>query len=106
MSSHKYKARAFGLLLAFGVMLGAPAWAQIEIKDNTSLSLSGDLGYGYNASYGNQVGSSHGTSVNGDAALQGYYYNPKFLNFFVNPIYNRSQADSGEGSITDASSVN
>ena len=44
--------------------------------------------------------------MNGDAILQGYYYNPKFLNFFVDPIYNRSQANSGQGSITDASSVN
>jgi hypothetical protein len=106
LRSHNYKARAFGWLLALGVMLATQAWAQIEIKDNTSLSLSGDLGYGYNASYGNQVGSAHGTSLSGDAVLQGYYYNPKFLSFFVDPIYNRSQANSGEGSITDASSVN
>ncbi len=106
MRSHKYKARAFGLLLAFGVMLAMPAWAQLEVGHNTSMNLTGDLGYGYNASYGNQEGSSHGTSLNGDAILQGYYYNPKFLNFFVDPIYNRSQANSGQGSITDASSVN
>jgi hypothetical protein len=44
--------------------------------------------------------------MNGDAVAQGYYYSPKFLNFFVDPVYNRSQANSGQGSITDASSVN
>jgi hypothetical protein len=98
--------RVLVYLLALGAMLAAPAWAQVEVGQNTSLSLSGDLGFGYDGEYGNQTGSSHGTSLNGDAVLQGYYYNPKFVSFFVDPIYNRSQANSGQGSITDASSVN
>ena len=98
--------RVLVYLLALGAMLATSAWAQVEVGQNTSLSLSGDLGFGYDGEYGNQTGSSHGTGVNGDAVLQGYYYNPKFLNFFVDPIYNRSQANSGQGSITDASSVN
>jgi hypothetical protein len=106
VSSRKYNARVFALLLAFGVMLAARGWAQIEIGDKTNVSLSGDLGYGYNADYGSVQGSDHGTALNGDAVAQGYYFNPKFLNFFVDPIYNRSQANSGQGSITDASSVN
>ncbi len=113
MSSQKYNARLLGWL-AFWVMLGGilpiiltnSGWAQVEIGGNTSVSMSGDLGYGYNANYGDAVGSSHGTQLNGDAVVQGYYYNPKFLNFFVDPIYNRSQANSGQGSITDASSIN
>ncbi len=105
MNSHKYNARVLGLLLAFGVMLATEGWAQVEIGSNTSVSMSGDLGFGYNGDYGNVVQSSHGTSLNGDAVVQGYYYNPKFLSFFVDPVYNRSQADSGQGSITDASSV-
>ena len=110
MSSHKYKARAFGWLLAFGVMVSAvlvtQGWAQIEIGKNTNMSMSGDLGFGYTGDYGNTEGSSHSTSLNGDAVVQGYYYNPKFLSFFVDPIYNRSQANSGEGSLTNATSVN
>ena len=105
MSSQKYNARAFGLLLAFGVMLATPGWAQLEIGRNTSMNLTGDLGFGYNGSYGDAIGSSHGLLLSGDANLQGYYYNPKFLNYFVDPIYNRSQANSGQGSITDATSV-
>ncbi|MFZ3266919.1 MAG: hypothetical protein WA172_23145 [Terriglobales bacterium] len=106
MSGRKHNARVIGWLLALGVMLAGSGFAQVEIGHNTNLGLSGDLGYGYNADYGNQEGSSHGTSVNGDAVMQGYYYNPKFVNFFVDPIYNRSQANSGQGSITDASSIN
>jgi len=86
-------------------MLATSAWAQLEVGQNTSMTLTGDLGYGYSANYGTQ-GSAHGTGINGDAVLNGYYYNPKFLNFFVDPIYNRSQANSGQGSITDATSVN
>ena len=98
--------RVLVYLLALGAMLAAPAWAQIEVGQNTSLTLSGDLGFGYEGDYGNQQGSSHSTALNGDAVLQGYYYNPKFVSFFVDPVYNRSQANSGQGSLTDASSVN
>jgi len=116
LTSLKYNARGFGLRLASGVMLAtmmlasvlleSKGWAQVEIGSNTSVTMSGDLGFGYNGDYGNQIGSSHGLQLNGDAVAQGYYYNPKFLNFFVDPIYNRSQANSGQGSITDATSVN
>jgi len=95
LSSHKHKMRVLVYLLALGAMLAAPAWAQIEVGQNTSLTLSGDLGFGYEGDYGNQQGSSHSTALNGDAVLQGYYYNPKFVSFFVDPIYNRSQANSG-----------
>ncbi|MGB9084217.1 MAG: hypothetical protein WCC46_06320 [Terriglobales bacterium] len=98
--------RVLVYLLALGAMPATSAWAQIEVGKNTSLSLSGDLGFGYEGDYGNQQGSSHSTALNGDAVLQGYYYNPKFVSFFVDPVYNRSQANSGQGSLADASSVN
>ena len=68
--------RVLVYLLALGAMLAAPAWAQIEVGQNTSLTLSGDLGFGYEGDYGNQQVSSHSTALNGDAVLQGYYYNP------------------------------
>src|SRR5579863_5853207 len=102
LKSRRNNARVLGFLLAFGLMLTtARGWAQIEIGHNTSMSLSGDLGFGYNGNYGDVVGSSHGTLLSGDAVMQGYYYNPKFLSYYVDPIYNRSQADSGQGSLTD-----
>ncbi len=96
---------AFGVMLAT-VMLATRGFAQVEIGSNTSVTMSGDLGFGYNGEYGNQIGSSHGLELNGDGVMQGYYYSPKFLNFFVDPVYNRSQANSGQGSLTDATSIN
>ena len=107
MSSGRNNARTAGLLLTLGLVLASAAWGQLEVGQYTSMTLTGDLGYGYAGNYTSPSGgSSHGTSLNGDAILQGYYYNPKFLTFFVDPIYNRSQANSGQGSITDATSVN
>ena len=109
MSSGKDKARVLGWLLAFGVMLAGvlttKGWAQLEVGSNTSMTLTGDIGFGYTGSYGDG-GSSHGLNVNGDGVLQGYYYNPRFLSFTVSPVYNRSQANSGTGSLTDATSIN
>ena len=55
LNSHKYNARVLGLLLAFGVMLATEGWAQVEIGSNTSVSMSGDLGFGYNGEYGNKL---------------------------------------------------
>jgi hypothetical protein len=114
VSSCGYNARGLGLRLALGVMLAttlanllAPkGWGQIEVGKNTNMTLTGDLGFGYEGDFGNTEASSHSTNLNGDAVLNGFYYSPRFLNFFVDPIYNRSQANSGQGSITDASSVN
>ncbi len=40
------------------------------------MSLSGDLGFGYNGNYGNVEGSSHGTGLNGDAVRKGITTTP------------------------------
>jgi hypothetical protein len=69
------------------------------------MHLSGTLGVGYTGNYGNTQGSDHNIGMNGTANLTGYYYSPNFLNFFVTPIYNRSQENSGSQSITDATSL-
>lgn len=101
LRNHKQNARLFlGLLL-----LALPLCAQVKVGDDVSMSLSGNIGVGYTGDYGNSQFSDHGLGVNGDANLTGYYYNPNFLNFFVMPIYNRSQENSGNQSITDATSV-
>ena len=104
LSRHNYKARVFtGVLL--GLLAALPCWAQLEVGNSVSMTLSGDIGVGYNGNYGNTAGSDHSSTVNGDATLNGYYYNPKFVSFYATPVYNRSQANSGDQSITDNTSI-
>ena len=56
--------------------------------------------------FGNQTKqSSHGLFFTGLANLSGYYYNPKFLNFNVQPFYNRSQDNSTFQSVLSDSGV-
>ena len=95
-----------GLLIGLLVALELPAWAQLEVGSNTSMTLSGNMSVGYNGDYGNTTGSDHSSTVSGDATLTGYYYSPKFISFYATPIYNRSQANSGDQSITNATSIN
>ncbi len=93
-------------LLFLGLLaLVLPAWAQVKIGEDLSATMSGSIGGGYTGDYGNAQPSDHGFGVNGDANVSGYFYNPNFLNFFVMPVYNRSQENSGSQSITDATSV-
>ena len=70
-----------------------PAAAQLEVGDNWSMSLSGDVGYNYRGNL-NQGTSGHSMGFNGDANLNGSYYNPNFLNFNVQPYYGRTQSNS------------
>jgi hypothetical protein len=101
LSSQNRNARLFlGLLL-----LALPAWAQVKVGEDLSMNLSGTVGAGYNGDYGNTQLSDHSLGLNGDANLTGYYYTPGFVNFFVRPYYNRSQENSGSGSLTDATNV-
>jgi len=76
------------------------------VGDNLSMRMDGTLGAGYNADYGNAQPSDHSLQLNGNANVNGYYYNPGFFNFTLSPYYNRSQENSGGQSITDASSFN
>ncbi len=92
--------------LLLGLAAALPCWAQLEVGNSASINLTGDLGFGYTGSYGNTSSSSHSTAVNGDATLTGYYYNPKFISFYATPLYNRSQANSGDQSITNSTSIN
>jgi len=104
MRNHIYNTCArLGLSL---LLLAAPAAAQLKVGDDLGMSLNGQIGAGYDGNFGNTQLSSHNTSVNGDLNLTGYFYNPNFLNFFARPIYNRSQANSGDQSITDTTSIN
>ncbi|HEV2102931.1 MAG TPA: hypothetical protein VGR58_09155 [Candidatus Acidoferrum sp.] len=69
------------------------------------MNLNGTLTAGYTGNYGDQVQSNHALSYGGDAALSGSFYDPNFLNFTINPYYNRSKADSNYQSLTDSSGL-
>ncbi len=91
-------------LVMAGLLIALPISAQVEVGDNTKLSLSGEVSTGYSGSYDSQT-SSHSVDVGGSGDLHGFYYNPQFLSFDVQPYYNRSQANSAFQSITDSSGV-
>lgn len=93
------------ILVAGILLLSLPSAAQITIGDNLSVSSSGTVSTGYTDTYGNDIDSSHGLGFGGAAAFNGYYYNPGFVSFSLNPYYNQSRSNSGIGSISDASGV-
>ena len=93
------------LILAALLLAALPSSAQITIGENLSLSSSGTINAGYNGTYGSDLQSSHGLGIGGTAALNGFYYNPNFVSFSVNPYYNQSRSNSGIGSVSDASGV-
>jgi hypothetical protein len=94
-----------GIVLAGVLLLSLPSAAQITIGDDLSLNATGSVSAGYTADYGNQIESSHGLGVGGSAALGGFFYNPSFLSFNVDPYYNQSRSNSGFGSVTNATGV-
>lgn len=92
-------------IVAAGVLLSVlPCVAQLEVGD-TSMSLNGDIGFNYNGNL-NQGLSDHTFGFTGDANLNGSFYNPNFLNFNVQPYYDRVQNNSAFGTLTNASGVN
>jgi hypothetical protein len=92
--------------LCLGVLLIAPvAQAQVQVGDDLKMNMTGLLTAGYTAGYGDQIESTHGLDLGGNAQLSGSYYNPNFINFNINPYYNQSRADSNYQSLTDSSGV-
>lgn len=87
------------------LLLTSLASAQVQLGDNTHMNAGGLFSFGYAGDYGNQIASSHGLNFGASGALNGYYYNPNFLNFNITPYYNQSKADSDFQSLTDASGV-
>lgn len=91
-------ARVAAVLVAFA----AAAFGQIQLGDNTKLSTSGSLGFGYSGLSGNYFPSSHSTGLNASGTLTGSYYNPNFLSFSMQPYYARGQESSGASSISNS----
>ena len=93
------------ITLAGVLLLVSPLLGQVTIGDNLSLNLNGAISANYADNYGNQIDSSHGLGFGGTAGLTGFYYDPKFVTFNINPYYNQSRSNSNFGSVTGASGV-
>lgn len=91
-------------LLGVLLMLALPSAAQLQVGDYLHMDASGNLGANYAGSI-DQGLSSHGMGFTGNGTVTGNYYSPNFLNFSVQPFYNRSQSDSVFGSLTNTSGV-
>jgi len=84
--------------------LAPPASAQVEVGE-VNATMAGDLGFGYSGSMSDPGQSAHGTSITGTGYLKGYYHDPKFVTFLVQPSYGRNQDDSDLQSIFNTGSV-
>lgn len=91
--------RAIMAIGASLVALAIPGVAQLEVGENTSLRLNGNVDVGYSADYSNQAPSDHTLSPGGNADLSGFYYNPNFLSFDAEGLYNQSRLNSTEQSL-------
>lgn len=90
--------RRAGWLILAAVLCAAQAQAQLTVGDNLKMNLSGSLGYGYSASFGD-VSSAHGQNLVGNGTLTGSYYNPGFVSFTVRPYWDRNQANAASQAI-------
>lgn len=90
--------------LALVSLLAQQAAAQLEIGNDLSMNLSGNVGLNYNGSV-NGGDSEHNLGLAGDLNLHGYFYSPRFLSFSIEPYYDRAQNNSLFGTVTNSSGV-
>ena len=89
--------------LAGAILVALPASAQMQFG-LVNMNLSGNVGYDYDGGL-DQGASSHGMGFTGNGTLTGNYYSPNFLNFNIQPFYNRTQSDSLFGTLSNASGI-
>jgi hypothetical protein len=94
-----------GIVVIAMLWWAAPAWAQAQVGDDVSLSLSGTVSSGYSAANTGEGSSSHGMTFGGNGVLNGSYYSPSFLSFSVSPFTNQSRNNSGYQSTSESSGV-
>ena len=95
-------------ILAIGasvLALAVSAAAQLEVGDNTSLRLNGNIQAGYTADYSNVTPSDHGLTPGGNADLSGFYFSPNFLSFDAQTYYNQSRLNSTEQSVFQTTGI-
>src|SRR5271166_1180139 len=90
--------------LAGILLLVLPSVAQMDVGNYLHMNLNGNVGFNY-AGGVNQGQSDHSMGFSGNGMLTGNYYSPNFLNFNVNPFYNREQGDTTYGSLTNTTGV-
>ena len=88
--------------LAMWVPLSA---AQLQIGDDLKMNMQGNLGFGYGGSFTDPGASSHSLNMLGSGMVTGSYYDPNFLNFTVQPYYNRNQSNGASQSIFNDSGL-
>jgi hypothetical protein len=98
--------RNTGWVLVGILLLLLPAAAQMKIGENTSLDANGTISAGYTGDFGNLIPSDHSMTFGGAGTASGYYYNPNFLSYTINPYANQARDNSAYQSISDASGVN
>ena len=86
--------------LVFVLACVASANGQVTIGSNFKMLMNGSLGTVYTGNFGDYAGSSHSLGLGVNGILEGYYYNPQFLNFQVRPYYDRSQFNSESQAVT------
>ncbi len=91
-------------LVAVIFLAALPSVAQLQVGDNWRMNLSGNIGYSYTGNVDNGD-STHSMGFYGDANLSGSFYNPNFISFNIQPYYDRSQANSVFGNLTNSSGV-
>jgi hypothetical protein len=91
-------------LLAVILLMALPSAAQLEVGDDWKMNLTGNIGYNYTGDINNGV-SGHGMGFTGDANLHGSFHSPNFLNFNVQPYYDRTQSNSVFGALTNSTGV-
>jgi hypothetical protein len=101
----KTRMRIHGLVLAAMLFVATSSLAQVDLAGFT-VSGSGDASVGYTAGYGDTVDSSHGLTASGTGAFTGYYFNPRFLSFNLQPYYDQSRANSAASSVDNSSGFN
>ncbi len=99
--------RVWAICIVGAITMAAAARvrAQVRIGSDLSTNMQGQLGVGYTDDYGNQIPSNHELDLSGNLSLSGYFYNPNFLSFNVNPYYGQSRANSDSQAISDSSGV-
>lgn len=89
-------------LAGLALLWALPLAAQVEYG-KLHAGANGELTGGYGGDFGDQQTSDHSLGFGANGTINGYYYNPRFISFSVQPYYGRSQNNSESQSITDSS---